>query len=508
LDPLLDGRTSARLRFEADLRTESRYQIRVQASAASPASSVRHLQNKWLDVSFSEAKGIDAFKFNGEWIGAQDFLNPFVTYDKHTFQARGYEFVKLDGEIWDGLQRVRLKTEIPMQTPEGTYASELIYTFTLFDELPYLLVDVEARYAHTPKKQVIHNLTQKLRRLMDLRWIETAPFQLTPTFTARAEKPLRVWKHNYMGITSFYDLNYGNINSKNRNLDSFNHQVTAGWVAVSNGEQGLLVGEDAGALSSMAFCPMRLRDENGKQVLSLNPFGSYYGRQLDYSHLGGNGNGTAIMQAFSGALQPNGPSFNGETLRFSLMLAPYKGDEPPQQLQNDAASHFYSPGVIVHSALSEMNAVTVRDIERFIVSEKQRRDSHTDTPLHPPTAFLANPSARAVDLVWDPPREGHVTGYEIEWRMGKENEWHALRTDPLTRVHLDGLENGRLMRFRIRSMRGDAFSAWSGEQICTTGAVTDSSVVSMLTRVPFWTMTRILLASLWSLVRANVQARS
>jgi hypothetical protein len=198
----------------------------------------------------------------------------------------------LDGETWDGLQRVRLKTRIPMRTPEGEFTSELTYTFTLFDELPYLYVDVEARYAYTPKRQVIHNLTQKLRRLMDLRWVETAPFQLTPALTS---DNLRVWKHNYMGITSYYDLDYGTINSKNRELDSFNHQVTAGWVAVSDGKHGLLVGEDAGSLSSMAFCPMRLREKDDRQVISLNPFGSYYGKQFDYSHLGGNGNGTLIM---------------------------------------------------------------------------------------------------------------------------------------------------------------------------------------------------------------------
>ena len=411
----------------------------------------------------------------------------------------------LNGETWDGLQRVRLKTTIPMQTPEGKFSSELIYTFTLFDELPYLFVDVEAHYALTPKKQVIHNMTQKLRRLMDLRWVETAPFQLTPALTAPAEKPLRVWKHNYMGITSFYDLDYGKINPKNRNLDSFNHQVTAGWVAVSNGKKGLLVGEDAQTLTSMAFCPMRLREQHGTQTISINPFGSYFGKQFDYSHLGGNGNGTVIMQTFSGALQPNGPSFNGETLRFSLMLAPYSGDEPPQELQNAAAANFYTPGVIVHSALPEINAVTIGDIERFIDSEKQRAMLEANTLLTPPTAFLVNPSANAVDLVWDAPRDRLVTGYEIGWRYANEVEWKSLRIDPLTRWHMDGLEDGKSILFKIRSLRGETCSAWTDEQTSSPGAVTDSSVTSMLGRIPLWTMAKIIFVSLWSLLRARFQ---
>jgi len=505
LDSLPDGRTSTRLRFEAKLQPESSFRIRVQASAASPAPSKRHLQNKWLDMKFSEAHGIESFTCNGEIVGTSNFLNPFVTYDKRTYHSRDYEFVNLDGETWDGLQRVSLKMNILMQTPEGEFANELIYTFTLFDELPYLFVDVEARYAYTPKRQVIHNLTQKLRRLMDLRWVETAPFQLTPALAQTSDRPLRVWKHNYMGITSFYDLDYGKINPKNRNLDSFNHQVTAGWVAVSNGKQGLLIGEDAQTLSSMAFCPMRLREENGKQTISLNPFGSYYGKQFDYSHLGGNGNGTVIMKAFSGALSPNGPSFNGETMRFSLMLVPYAGDEPSQEIQNDVAAHFYAPGVIVHNALPKMNAVTIGDIERFIDSEKQRAALEANTPLTPPMAFLANPSSGAIDLVWDTPRDGLVTGYEIEWKYTADTKWQSLKIDPLTRWHMDRLENGKPMQFRMRSLRGDATSAWTREQTCSPGAVTDSSVLSMLSRIRLWGMTKIIALSLWSLLRAKFQ---
>ena len=259
-----------------------------------------------------------------------------------------------------------------MVTPEGEFSSEFTYTFTLFDELPYLYIDVQARYAYTPPRQVIHNLTQKLRRRMDLRWIEAAPFQLTPAITAPAEKPLRVWKHNYLGITSFYDLEYGRINPRNRDLNSFNHQVTAGWLAVSNGASGLLLAENAQTLASMAFCPLRLRERDGRQSLSLNPFGSYYGRQLDYSHLGGNGLGADIILAFSGALKPNGPSYNGQRLEFSLMLAPYAGDEPPVELQNDAGAHFYPPGVILHGSPDWMRAETTDDIQAFINDEERR----------------------------------------------------------------------------------------------------------------------------------------
>ncbi len=507
VESLPDGRTAARVRFEADLEPAVPFRIRFHPSAASPSSSIRHLKNNWLEVKFSEVHGIESFHFNGASVGGTDFLNPFVTYDKQTFFTTGYEFSDLSRETWDGLQRVRMKTRIPMATPEGEFTSELTYTFTLYEVLPCLFVEAEVFYAATPKRQVIHNLTQKLRRLMDLRWVETAPFQLSPSIPAPVEKPLRIWKHNYMGITSFYDLDYGKINPKNSSLDSFNHQVTAGWVAVSNGSQGLLIGEDAQTLSSMAFCPMRLHEQDGQQSISLNPFGSYYGKQLDYSHLGGNGNGTVIMQAFSGALQPNGPSFNGETLRFSLMLAPYEGDEPPQDLQNLAAAHFYSPGAIVHSALPEMNAVTARDLEHFISSEKDRAALQTETPPGPPAAILANPSSHAVDLVWDPPLDELITEYEIQWKPAIETEWHSTNIEPCTRWHLNGLEDNKPVLLKIRSVRGKQYSAWSAEQSCTPGAVTDSSVTSMLGRIPLWTLAKIVVLSLGSLIRARFQKR-
>jgi hypothetical protein len=500
-----DGKTAARVRFEADLKTAASLRIKLQPSTASSPPAVRHLKNQWLEVKFSEAQGIESFTCNGSSVGGPGLLDPFVTYDQKTCFTTGYEFEDLRRETWDGLQRVRLKARIPMQTPEGEFNSELTYTFALYEELPCLFVEVEARYAATPKRQVIHNLTQKLRRLMDLRWVETAPFQLTPAIHAPAEKPLRIWKHNYMGITSFYDLDYGKINPKNRDLDSFNHQVTAGWVAVSNGIQGLLIGENAQELSSMAFCPMRLRERNGQQGISLNPFGSYYGKQLDYSHLGGNGNGTVIMQAFSGALQPNGPSFNGETLHFSLMLAPYAGDEPPQELQDRAAAHFYPPVVIVHSALPEMKAASIRDIEHFITSEKERGALQTDAPPRPPAAILANPSSHAVDLVWDPSRDEIITGYEIQWKPAATTEWSSVTLEPSTRWHLDGLEDGQPVQLKIRSLRGTRTSAWSAEQSCTPGAITDSSVTGMLGRIPLWTLARIVVLSLGSLIRARFQ---
>ncbi len=514
---LPDGRTRAEVRFVAAVgpNIAARYRLRPAPSPDSGGwTPLTRLSNRWLEVCFSPENGVESFRYLGAEVGGPDFLRPFVSYRtrKHpvVYPAGRYTFLPLEGEAWDGLQRVRMRTTIPMETPHGRHESQLTYTFTLFDDLPYLYVDVEAVYAYTPPTDVIHNMIQKLRRLMDLRWVEVAPFQITPRLEAPPGRTLRVWKHNYLGITSYYDLNYGQINPRNRELDAFNHQVTAGWVAVSDGNHGLLVGENAEVLASMAFCPMRLRERDGRQVLSLNPFGSYHGRMLDYSHLGGNGVGAALMRAFGGQFNPNGPSYNGQTVRFSLLLAPYTGDEPPASLQDEATLHFYPPGIVIHVAPPGVEADTAEDIRRLWQAEEFRARQACQTTLDPPTAFLVNPVPGGAVLVWDPPRGQVVTGYEAAWRPA-DGEWTTVVSGPTTRLSISGLEDGKAYFFRLRAVcespgrEGPLYSAWTEERACIPGAVAAVPVGAMLSRVPAGAMVRMVLASLGAVVRARLR---
>jgi hypothetical protein len=512
LTPLADGRTAGELRFVADLdpATVKRYQVR-PASFSSALAPVTRLCNEWLEIEFCEQSGIRSFTYNGSEVGGREFLQPFVTYRTKKkpvmYPAARWELLPLTGEQWDGLQRVRMRAWLPMHTPHGEYMNEFTYTFTLFDDLPHLYVDVEARYAATPPSDTIHTMTQKLRRLMDLRWEEVAPFQIHPAFTAPAARPLRIWKHNYLGITAYYDLNYGQINPQNRNLDAFNHQVTAGWVAVSAGECGLLIGENAELLASMAFCPMRLREREGVQHLWLNPFGSYYGRLASYSHLGASGVGADFLKAFSGFLKPNGPSFNGQTLRFSLLLAPYAGDEPPASLQAEAAAHFYPPGVVFHAVLAGMDALLPADILSAKESAQHQAAIAALKTLPAPAAFLANPSHNQVDLVWDPPRDVPVTGYEIAWRSSSEVAWHTTAIQPANRWQVTGLEDGQETIFKLRAACGQCLSEWTGEQVCIPGAVTGSGLGN-LTTLPLRSLFRLITGSLWSVIRARLINRN
>lgn len=447
-----------------------------EAWSATPCSSGHRsmrLQNRWLELNLSESSGVDSFLYQGRPVGTSDFLQPFITYRSHkdpqTWRTSRYRLADLTDERWRGLQRARIQGTIPMDTPQGRFTSSLSYTFTLFDDLPYLLVDVEVRYAYVPPRDIIQTMQQKLRRYLDLRWIEVAPFQLCPAIYAPAQRPLRVWKHNYLGVTSYYELNYGSINPKNRNLASFNHQVTAGWVAVTNSEMGLLLAESADELTSMAFCPMRLREQDGTQHLCLNPFGSYYGPQLDYTHMGGNGIGTEFARLGSAALKPNGPSFNGQLQRFSLLLAPYFGDRPPQSLERDAAAFFYPCGIVYLQTPTDTDAVVPEDIRALMASKRRAERMKSTAPLASPTAFLANPSNAAADLVWDAPADDRVTGYEVRWRKMSEQPWQTQSIPLVKRWHIADLENGQRYLFQIRAKAQGCESAWTQEVHCVPG---------------------------------------
>jgi hypothetical protein len=253
---------------------------------------------------------------------------------------------------------------------------------------------------------------------------------------------------------------------------------------------------------------MRLRQMDGVQHLSLNPFGSYYGRQLSYEHLGGNGIGAALTCAISGALRPNGPSYNGQTVRFSLLLAPYLGDEPPLQLQADAMAHFYPPGIVYTHTLKGLDAVVPDDLRAWIEATEREAQLAAPGPLPSPAAFLANPADQAVDLVWEAVQDLRLTGYQLRWRKAQDAVWQAEALPPAVRHRVSGLENGRAYTFQLRAIAPDRQSAWTGEASCMPGAVTTTSLTSALPGLNPWLMVKLVAYSVTATLRIRLRRGS
>jgi hypothetical protein len=95
---------------------------------------------------------------------------------------------------------------------------------------------------------------------------------------------------------------------------------------------------------------MRLRERNGEQNVYLNPFGTYFGDQ--FSHLpDGSGVARRLTMSVAAHLRSTAPGFNGNELKFRMMLAPYLGDRPGGEIVADAATFSLPPGVIAGGGL-------------------------------------------------------------------------------------------------------------------------------------------------------------
>lgn len=216
--------------------------------------------------------------------------------------------------------------------------------------LPYLIVTTHIAYPQTPEASEELGIAQALGRPFDARWREVMPCEIRPDFVGTDGAPLRVWKHNYLDHVSHFDLDYGAF-SRNRALDSANNAITHGWLAVSaptghgTRRQGLLVAQSADAATCFAFCPLRTRrtalpPKSRGSAVHMNPFGAYTGRQLRYP-IADTGLGRLAALAAGETLRSLAPSYNGRAETFTLMLAPYAGDAPPEDVQADAEAFAY-----------------------------------------------------------------------------------------------------------------------------------------------------------------------
>ena len=217
----------------------------------------------------------------------------------------------------------------------------------LVAELPYLYLTTHIVYPYTESRNYNRHTAQQLGRRYDNHWREVMPCELHPALYGTKKQHLRIWKHNFLGHTSYYELNYGDW-SKNDEIDAFNNQITSAWVAVSDQERGLLVAQTADAVANFAFCPMRTRRTSKGTRILLNPFGSYHGKQWHYP-TAETGLGKHIATIMTSTLGPQAASYNGRSETIKQLIAPYIGDRPPDILCANAEAFAY-PYAIVSSS--------------------------------------------------------------------------------------------------------------------------------------------------------------
>ena len=317
------------LLFVAELGPEQRkdYRIRGGTAGVPPETPVRvaarSLQNETLHLELDEHGQVVGFDLGGERISSGQFLHSRVTYAGKSCRMEHWEETTSQSAGVVGFKQQRGSLRLP-GGDQVLFERELL----LAAGLPYLYLRMKVHYPRTPDQGYERGKARRLQQAWDNRWQEVLPCEIHPRLAAR----VRVWKHNYCDHISSFELDYGKF-SRNRDLDEVNNQVTHGWLAVSDGKNGLLAAQSADSASNVAFCPLRTRQGR----LMLNPFGTYWGRQYHYG-TADTGLGKLLATTFSAAdqIKPYAPSYNGRVQAFSLLLAPYAGDCPPPGLQHDA----------------------------------------------------------------------------------------------------------------------------------------------------------------------------
>ena len=304
------------------------------------------LENEFIKVRFDKSMQPISLEFSGSEFAEDVLVRSAVVYNGRTTETPQWETTD-KATLGDGLiSLVRVRAEIPFEA-DGEKQVAVEREYALISGLPYLYATTRVAYPKTRSNNFKKARAKALEQEYDGNWQQVMPCEIRPAIFGQKGRPLRVWKHNYIDHMSYYDVNYGEF-SKNAELDSFNNHITHAWVAVTDREKGLLVAQTADVNSCFAFCPMRTRTTPKGTRIFLNPFGAYYGKQLKYV-TAFTGLGKIIAELMAESLDSFAVSYNGRAESFSLMIAPYMGDEPPEETRCDAEAFAYPYAIVSRS---------------------------------------------------------------------------------------------------------------------------------------------------------------
>ncbi len=296
------------------------YELNVEITDSKPDSAVNliELTNGEITLQFTKKGELSLAEIGKRIMGTSEFLRSFITYDnkKYSFEYIGASPLKLGGE------GTAIRTTGEIHLPNEISGGSFTYDFISTPLSNGIIVRTEVNYPYTPENNSISTENSALGRYSDMKWTEAVPFQITPDFTG----DIRVIKRNFMDdISSFRTQSFPECDPKNNKLDSFNHQLSAGLVGLTDGSYTLLIVNSRQTLGSMAHCPMRL---NADKSVQMNPFGTYYGKQRHHwSRAKGQ-----ILDTYT-LITPQGksiaPAYNGCSETALLSLFAFEGKEIP-----------------------------------------------------------------------------------------------------------------------------------------------------------------------------------
>lgn len=356
----------ALMRFK---KNKKKYEIAITQSDAVLENKIfpEILSTDRLCLKFSEKGGLYRTFADGEMLGDENFLKSFLTYDgkEYEFSRTALKALPLAGS-GDGV-RMAGEIHLPGEVTAGSFA----YDFFKTASSDAVFVRTEVKYPYTPELSSISTENSSLGRYTDMRWNEAAPFQLTPFFKG----DLSVVKRNFMDdVSSFRTRSFKECDPENTSLASFNHQLTGGFVGVTDGKKGIAVANARQVLNSMAHCPMRLDED---ETLHLNPFGTYDGPQRHHwSRANGEILGTYPLISAQG--KSLAPAYNGNSETAVLGLFAFDGAAPDEKVLSEMNA--FADGAVVTApenslakAFDGSNAV-ITDSKVLNISEKELKN--------------------------------------------------------------------------------------------------------------------------------------
>ncbi|MES3039504.1 MAG: fibronectin type III domain-containing protein, partial [Bdellovibrionota bacterium] len=446
-----------------------------------------------LRVEFSSESGIRSLTYKGELFGDSNFLSPFIGFKENIRVDEGQKRNKKTSTLIPSayginavtcrtapqISQVNLKTQISFKGIKNHYSMPIDYRFWTHQKYPYLFVDIKAEIPYTLEEGVPDTADRRFLRHVDWRWQEIAISQLKPSL--KNNGLLKVWKMNYEGLVSSYEINYEKFNPKNSNFDTLNNHLTPGWVAVSNGEKGLIVAFNTTKRSSFGAIPLRVRNQNGSKNVALNPFGTYFGKQMDYSHVGGEKLGTILANMGAAYIKPNAPSYAGIQVEYDLMLMPYIGDEPPKELIQAALNYAYPSMTFKSGADGKLQTGysiqnEIRNREMATKYSAMTMKSGSAAVVAPRNLSVAKSDGGFI-LTWEIPEGAKAEQYEVLWRADKETEWKSsvINNSKKRYFEVSGLTNGIPYTVAMRSVQKNKVSGLSNIQtVIPSGNFKDS----------------------------------
>lgn len=248
-----------------------------------------------------------------------------LTYGRRTFRERLESRTTVN--CHGGMRVTSEVSSLPFRTAtiERRYVSAR--------RLPGVFVETRLCVPELPAHGVSRADAGRLERTYDGRLREICPAHIVPDLIADRREGFLVWRQSYLGPPLSFRLPYAG--TPNTTLDSSNNAIAQSWIAVSDGRRGILVAQAPFGARSFAFCPLRVFRVRRGYRIALNPFGSYWGRQLR-APVAQSGLGRLAALLTSDHLKPLAPSYAGRTHHFGLFIARFTGTRPPEELQQTA----------------------------------------------------------------------------------------------------------------------------------------------------------------------------